>query len=242
MRYSNVTVISFRLSVINDCKASLINETPTILLNLRSIPIHHKQRPLQHRSQNRDHGHDSQLIGTRVAVDPSTVSDLTPIAIAARGQEVTGLEIFQRTTDDITVARAEELVSEMNVDKPTGGTDMAYGNGDAQHLCFRKAKSSKAPIVLFVPGGSWRSGTYLHSIGSAKVGHLTGEGYAFASNYTLIPSVTVEDSGAHVVTLLGTDPTYLERAGINIHIVRPSSPWTAQITTHWRKSPTVRGQ
>lgn len=190
---------------------------------------------------------------TRVAVDPSTVSDLTPIAIAARGKEITGLEIFQRTPDNTTAARIKELISEMNADNPSGGTDMAYGNEDAQRLHFWKSKSSKAPIIIFVHGGSWRSGTYLDSIGSAKVSHLTSKGYAFATvNYTLIPSVTVEEqvqevakslgylvknaprldfnpervvlmghsSGAHVVTLLGTDSNYLERAGISIHIVR----------------------
>lgn len=89
-------------------------------------------------------------------------------------------------------------------------------------------------------------------IGPAKSTHLTGQGYAFATvNYTLIPSVTVEEqvqevadslaylvrnaatldfdlqriilghsSGAHVVTLLGTDERYFEKAGIGVHIVR----------------------
>ncbi|KAJ5894637.1 Alpha/Beta hydrolase protein [Penicillium taxi] len=131
---------------------------------------------------------------------------------------------------------------------------MAYGNEDAQQLRYWKTKSTaKAPIIIFVHGGSWRSGTYLDSVGSLKVNHLTQKGYAFATiNYTLIPLVTVEQqiqevvnslayltdnaarlefdlervipmghsSGAHVVTLLGTDSSYLERAGINISIVR----------------------
>lgn len=35
-------------------------------------------------------------------VKPPTAPDLAPIAIAARGKEITGLRIFQRTTDDIT--------------------------------------------------------------------------------------------------------------------------------------------
>ncbi|KAJ6143534.1 hypothetical protein N7471_002987 [Penicillium samsonianum] len=186
-------------------------------------------------------------------VDPSIASDLTPIAIAAQGKEITGPRIFQRTTDNITGARVEELLLAMNTDQPTGGVDMTYGNGDAQHLRYWKPKSPNAPIVLFVHGGSWRSGTHLDSIGSAKVAHLTGQGYAFATvNYTLIPSVTVEEqvqevadslgylvrntarldfdpqriilmghsSGAHVVTLLGTDERYLEKAGVSIHTVR----------------------
>ncbi|KAJ5511942.1 Alpha/beta hydrolase fold-3 [Penicillium expansum] len=188
-------------------------------------------------------------------VEQPVASDLTPIAIAARGREITGLRIFQRTIaeDDITRTRLEELLLAMNTDQPTGGVDMTYGNGDAQHLRYWESKSTDAPIILFVHGGSWRSGTYLDSIGSTKVAHLTGQGYAFATvNYTLIPSVTVEEqvqevadslgylvknaarlgfdpqriilmghsSGAHVVTLLGTDERYLEKAGINIHTVR----------------------
>ncbi|CAI7567015.1 unnamed protein product [Penicillium discolor] len=143
--------------------------------------------------------------------------DLTPIAIAARGKEITGLRIFQRTTDDFTGTRIEELISAMNTDQPTGGVDMTYGNGNAQYLRYWKPKSPNAPIVLFVHGGSWRSGTYLDSIGSAKVTHLISQGYAFATvNYTLIPSVTVEeqvqevaDSLAYLVrnaATLGFDP------------------------------------
>ncbi|KGO77827.1 Alpha/beta hydrolase fold-3 [Penicillium italicum] len=188
-------------------------------------------------------------------VEPSVASDLTPIAIAARGREITGLRIFQRTTaeDNITETRLKELLLAMNTDQPTGGVDMTYGNGKAQYLRYWKPKSPNAPIILFVHGGSWQSGTYLDSIGSTKVAHLTGQGYAFATvNYKLIPSVMVEEqvqevadslgylvrnaatldfdpqriilmghsSGAHVVTLLGTDERYLEKAGINIHTVR----------------------
>ncbi|KAJ5610527.1 Alpha/Beta hydrolase protein [Penicillium lagena] len=186
----------------------------------------------------------------------SSSATLSPVALAARGNEIKGLDIFQKTTDDFTLPRVKELMSEMNADQPSGGTDMAYGKANSQILRFWKAnpsKSSKAPIVLFVHGGSWRSGTYLDSIGSAKVGHLIDKGYAFATvNYTLIPSVTVEEqvqevahainylvenairldidservilmghsSGAHVVTLLGTDASYLERAGTSISIVK----------------------
>lgn len=130
---------------------------------------------------------------------------------------------------------------------------MAYGDKGAQRLRFWKAKSPKAPIVVYIHGGSWRIGTYLDSIGSVKVGHLTDKGYAFATvNYSLIPSVTVEEqvqevanslgflaenatrlgfdphqfvlmghsSGAHVVTLLGTDQRYFEQAGVSIEHVR----------------------
>ncbi|KAF2964043.1 hypothetical protein GQX73_g9531 [Xylaria multiplex] len=191
-------------------------------------------------------------------VSTSSLSELSPIATAARGDEITGLAIFDRTPDDIDGARVEELISQMHADQPTGGTDMAYGTKSTQRLRFWNAESSKAelakaPLILFVHGGSWRVGTYLDSTGSTKVSHLTGNGYAFATvNYTLIPDVIVEDqvqevadslgylvkhatelgfdstrvvlmghsSGAHVVTLLGTDLSYLERAGVDASSVR----------------------
>lgn len=133
---------------------------------------------------------------------------------------------------------------------------MTYGATETHRLRFWKAsstKTNKAPFIIYVHGGSWRSGTYMDSVGSAKVPHLTELGYAFASiNYTLFPTVTVEEqvqeiadsiaylvsnaaslsidpdqailmghsSGAHVVSLLGTNTSYLERAGINISIVK----------------------
>jgi hypothetical protein len=87
----------------------------------------------------------------------------------------------------------------MNTDQPTEGVDMAYGSADAQHLRFWKSKSPIAPIVLFVHSGSWRSWTYLDSIGSTKLAHLTSQGYAFATvYYALIPSATLEAAGTDV--------------------------------------------
>ncbi|KAJ4186713.1 hypothetical protein NW755_007444 [Fusarium falciforme] len=175
------------------------------------------------------------------------------MATAARGNEITGLDIFQKTTDDIAPARVEELMSQMHQNQPVGGTDMSYGDSDAQHLRFWKSKSPKAPIVVFVHGGSWRVGTHLDSIGADKVNHLLTKGYVFATiNYTLIPLVKVEEqvqevanavgflaknadelgfddgrvilmghsSGAHVVTLLGTDTSYLERARVDIRTIQ----------------------
>lgn len=174
-------------------------------------------------------------------------------AAAARGNEITGLDIFQKTSEDIDPARVDELMSQMHADQPVGGTDMSYGDSDAQHLRFWKSNSPKAPIIVFVHGGSWRVGTHLNSIGARKVDHLLTKGYAFATiNYTLIPIVKVEEqvqevansigflakkadelgfddervilmghsSGAHVVTLLGTDTSYLERAGVDIGTIR----------------------
>lgn len=181
----------------------------------------------------------------------------SPATIASRGNEITGLKIFQKTDpdDDIAPSRVAELMAELIADKPTGGREISYGEKDTQHLRLWKAnpKSHQAPTIVFVHGGSWRIGTNLDSIGSVKVSHLTEQGYAFASvNYTLIPVIEVEEqvqeiaqaisfllknaasldidservilmghsSGAHVVTLLGTDTKYLTRAGVDIHVVR----------------------
>ncbi|KAF9769924.1 hypothetical protein IL306_012581 [Fusarium sp. DS 682] len=194
-------------------------------------------------------------------MNPSEVADtpitqaLSPQALAARGQEITGLSIYKDTNDDITIERVHELMAEMNSDVPQGGTDIVYGEREAQRLRLWKPTSShtKAPVVVYVHGGSWTIGTYLDSAGSKKVSHLNELGYAFASiNYTLIPKVTVKEqvqevadsvaylikhagelgidpeqivlmghsSGAHVVALLGTDPSYAEMAGFGMDVLK----------------------
>ncbi|VUC27778.1 unnamed protein product [Clonostachys rosea] len=180
-------------------------------------------------------------------------SDLTQIERAARGKEITGLDIFRPTTDTMTADRVQTLMSMMNTDQPAGGEDLIYGPSDAHQLRYWKGRSPNAPIILFIHGGSWRVGSHLDSIGSTKVGHLLKKGYSFATvNYTLIPKVTVAEqvqevadsvgyltrnaaklgfdhsriilmghsSGAHTATLLGTDASYLDRAGVAIHNIR----------------------
>lgn len=188
------------------------------------------------------------------AADSPADDSPTPVEIAIRGREVTGLSIFNRTSseDDIQESRVMELITEMTSDVPTGGTNFVYGKDPAHHLHFWKGNSTKPPLIVFVHGGSWRAGTHLDYIGSRKVSHLTSKGYAFATvNFRLVPVVTVEEqvqdvadavaylvkiaadldfdstrivlmghsSGAHVVTLLGTDTSYLDRAGISIDII-----------------------
>jgi acetyl esterase/lipase len=179
---------------------------------------------------------------------------LSPSDLAARGREITGLSIYQDTNDDITLERVHELMSEMNTDVPQGGTDIVFGKKEAQRLrLWQPTSNFKVPIVFFVHGGSWTIGTYLDSVGSKKVKYLNDLGYAFASiDYTLIPSVTVEEqvqevadavahlinnfsargidpervvlmghsSGAHVVSLIGTDPIYARKAGFEIGVLK----------------------
>lgn len=172
---------------------------------------------------------------------------------ALRGKEVTGLAMCQRNKDDFTPRKVEKLLTRMYNDVPTGGVDLVYGEDDSQKIRFWKAKSPNAPIIVFIHGGSWESGTYLDSIGSAKVTHLINQGYAFASvDFPLVPFVTVQEqveevagavahlvdnatdleidpkaivlmghsSGAHIVTLLGTDTSYLEDVEVDIDAIR----------------------
>ncbi|KAI7771884.1 hypothetical protein LZL87_006160 [Fusarium oxysporum] len=185
---------------------------------------------------------------------PNT-SELSPQDLAARGREVTGLSIYKDTNDDINMERVHKLLADMNSDVPQGGTDIVYGEREAQRLRLWKPTSSstKAPVIVYVHGGSWTIGTYLDSTGSKKVSYFNGLGYAFASiNYTLIPKITVKEqvqeiadsvaylikhaeelnidpervvlmghsSGAHVVTLLGTDPSYTQKAGFSIDVLK----------------------
>ena len=150
--------------------------------------------------------------------DQPEPSDPDMIASAARGEEILGLDIFGQTQDkleDFPLTRVEQLMSAMNNDVPTAGQDISYGDKDSQHLRFWKAKSPRAPIVIFVHGGSWQIGTYLDSIGSAKVTHLLDQGYAFATvNFSLVPSVTVEAQVQEVAHALG----YLNRNAIELSI------------------------
>ncbi|KAM0227397.1 hypothetical protein ACHAPO_011583 [Fusarium lateritium] len=177
------------------------------------------------------------------------------ISAAARGNEITGLSMYEDTNEDITLERVQKLMSEMNADVPQGGTDIVFGDKESQRLSFWEptSKSRKAPIIVFVHGGSWAIGTYLDSVGSVKVKYLNDLGYAFASvDFALIPSVTVEEqvqevadavsylmqnsealgidpdsvvlmghsSGAHVVSLVGTDASYAQKAGFDIGRLR----------------------
>ncbi|GAB7325567.1 hypothetical protein MBLNU13_g09566t1 [Cladosporium sp. NU13] len=139
--------------------------------------------------------------------DQSGTADSDGIAVAFRGNEISGMDIFTQTKDaleDFPTARVEQLMSAMNNDIPIGGQNMSYGDKPTQHLRFWKSISPGAPVIIFVHGGSWQIGTYLDSVGSAKATHLLDQGYAFASiNFSLVPSVTVEEQVQEVAHALG---------------------------------------
>jgi acetyl esterase/lipase len=177
---------------------------------------------------------------------------MTPSELAARGHELTGLSILRPTSDAITHSRVLELMTQMHADTPLDGIDIQYSPKSTHLIRFWAASSPLVPLILFIHGGSWRSGTYLDSLGARKVRHLVEQGYAFASvNYSLVPDVSVEEqvqevadalahlrqnaadlgfdpdrvvlmghsSGAHVAALLGTDTSYLLRAGVDIDVI-----------------------
>lgn len=137
------------------------------------------------------------------------------IALALRGREIFGLDIFRQTRNDTSPNRVQQLMATMNEDIPPGGADHSYGKHDSHRLRFWEANQPRAPLLVFVHGGSWRSGTYLDSIGSAKVAHFLSEGYAFASvDYTLNPTVTVEEQVQEVANAVG----YLAGRGSDLGI------------------------
>jgi len=122
--------------------------------------------------------------------------------------------------------------------------DISYGELDRQTLDIYQAKTTKAkaPVIVFIHGGSWKDG-------SKDIYKFLGEGFArkgydvIVPNYRLYPKTKfpgfVEDAalatayaaqrypdrsislvghsaGGHMVTLLGTAPKYLEAAGVNM--------------------------
>ncbi len=122
------------------------------------------------------------------------------------------------------------------------GQTMSYGADPLQTLDYWPGETADSPLVVFVHGGGWSKGDKRMMQGSDKLRHWQVQGYAVASlNYRLVPEATVEQqaediaaalallkhrfaqrfislvghsAGAHLVALVGTDPTYLHDAGL----------------------------
>ena len=120
---------------------------------------------------------------------------------------------------------------------------LSYGRDPLQTLDYWPGDTPGAPLVAFVHGGGWSKGDKRMMHGSDKLRHWRAQGYAVASlNYRLVPEATVEQqaadvaaalallkqrtrprrialvghsAGAHLVALVGTDPTYLRGAGLS---------------------------
>jgi len=123
------------------------------------------------------------------------------------------------------------------------GQEIAYGTDQAQRLDYWPGRTANSPLIVFVHGGGWSRGDKRMMQGSDKLRHWQAQGYAVASlNYRLVPDATVEQeaadvasavamlkqryaprrialighsAGAHLVALVGTDPSYLAAAGLS---------------------------
>lgn len=133
---------------------------------------------------------------------------------------------------------APPLAAQRQLAAPQAGTvEISYGPGERQKLDYTRVAGRDAPLVLFVHGGGWRRGD--KRMAAHMAAHFHARGYAFAAmNYRLVPEATpaqqAEDvaaavarlmrepgvdrsrillighsAGAHLVALVGTDPTYL---------------------------------
>jgi len=88
---------------------------------------------------------------------------------------------------------------------------LSYGSDPLQALNLWVPEGARpAPLVLFVHGGGWKRGSKDNATGRALPGHLTAQGYAFASiDYRLVPAASVEQQAADVAAALAY---LLERA------------------------------
>ncbi|MBA4044804.1 MAG: esterase [Erythrobacter sp.] len=81
---------------------------------------------------------------------------------------------------------------------------LSYGSDPLQELDLWVPRGAKsAPLVLFVHGGGWKRGSKDTAGSRSMPGHMTAQGYAFASiNYRLVPAATVEQQAADVAASL----------------------------------------
>lgn len=112
----------------------------------------------------------------------------------------------------------QRMAERMKEDKAPGAKEYAYGADPLQTLDFWRpaGDGGPAPLVLFVHGGGWKRGDKDNATGAAKVGHLTGQGYAFASiDYRLVPQATVEQQAADVAAAVAWVRANAARLGID---------------------------
>jgi arylformamidase len=95
---------------------------------------------------------------------------------------------------------------------------LPYGSSSDQTYDVWPAQggSGPAPLVMFVHGGGWTSGSKDSASGPYTSGYYPSEGYAYASiNYRLVPTVTVEDEAADVVAALKSLLDHADELGID---------------------------
>lgn len=90
---------------------------------------------------------------------------------------------------------------------------IAYGADPLQVLDFYApaGNARAAPLVIYVHGGGWKSGSKDTAASRLAPGHFTAQGYGYASiNYRLVPTATVEQQAQDVAAAL---KALLDRAG-----------------------------
>ncbi len=109
---------------------------------------------------------------------------------------------------------------------------------------FTREGARRAPLIVYLHGGGWSAGSPRDGSRGAQTGHWTRNGYAYATvGYRYVPAATAEDqlrdvaqaiallrrqagvdgsrialighsSGGTMAAQLGTDPNWLEKAGV----------------------------
>lgn len=92
----------------------------------------------------------------------------------------------------------------------------AYGPQLLQTLdVYRARVSGPAPLILFVHGGGWSSGSRAMGARSQPV-HFLSRGFAWATmSYRLVPTVRVEDQAADVARAVAWVRNHARRLGID---------------------------
>lgn len=133
---------------------------------------------------------------------------------------------------------------------PTQVSSVSYGTDVRQKATLYTRGSEPAPLIVYLHGGGWSAGSPSAGSRGRQAEHFTAAGYAYATvGYRFVPNVTVEQqlgdvaaaiaalqrqsevdprrivlighsSGGHMAALLGTDQSYLERAGIPFQDLR----------------------
>lgn len=97
--------------------------------------------------------------------------------------------------------------------------NLAYGALPEQKLDYYPpslSTRSAPPLIVFVHGGGWERGSRGNATGSAKIGHFTAKGYAFATiDYRLVPGATVEQQAQDVATALAWLVAHARTLGFN---------------------------
>ncbi|KAJ4352572.1 uncharacterized protein N0V89_007921 [Didymosphaeria variabile] len=153
---------------------------------------------------------------------PSHAAPNTSASIAARGNEITGLDIFRPTTEVITNERVMELMSQMHADIPSSGEDNPYGtyldsigSKKIEHF-LRAGYAFESANYTLVPHVSVQE--QVQEVANA-VSYLFqhAENLGFDADRIVLMG---HSSGAHVAALLGTDTTYLAKAGVEIDKIK----------------------